>query len=64
MQEVLVEWIWKVSFPHTLSRWTWQQIMTIGVKEVLSMLQSKIVNESNHCLHTNVVQRKDHVIVE
>jgi hypothetical protein len=50
MQEVLVEWIWKVSFPHTLLRWTWQQIMIIGAKEVVSMLQSKIVNELSHCL--------------
>jgi hypothetical protein len=64
MQEVLVERIWKVNFPHTLLRWTWQQIMTIDAKEVVSMLQSKIVSESNHCLHTNVAQRKDHVIVE
>jgi hypothetical protein len=38
--------------------------MPIGAKEVLSMLQSKIVNESNHCLHTNVIWRKNHVIVE
>jgi len=54
-----------MNFPHTLSRWMWQQIMTIDVKlKALLMLQSKIVNELNHCQHTNVAQRKDHVILE